>query len=86
MPPSNPSRLTKEEKSEMTDLTQRGYGGSVGAAFDRVWQAALKRMKPMDGTEDVKQALALAVLRLFDQGERSRMARRDRLARMVRHR
>jgi hypothetical protein len=42
----------------MTDLTQRGYGVSVGAAFDRVWQAALKRMKPMDGNDGAKRALA----------------------------
>jgi hypothetical protein len=42
----------------------------VGAAFDRTWQAALKRMKPMSGYDDAKEALALTVLRLFDQGER----------------
>jgi hypothetical protein len=42
----------------------------VGAAFDRVWQAALKRMKSMNGNDDAKQALALTVLRLFDHGAR----------------
>jgi hypothetical protein len=42
----------------------------VGVAFDRVWQAALKRMKSMNGNDDAKRALALTVLRLFDQGER----------------
>jgi hypothetical protein len=39
----------------------------VGAAFDRVWQLGLQRM---NGNDDAKRALALTVLRLFDQGER----------------
>lgn len=42
----------------------------VGAAFDRAWQAALQGVKPMNGNDDAKRALALTVLRLFDQGER----------------
>jgi len=51
----------------------------VGAAFDGVWQAALKRMKPMAGNDDAKRALALTVLRLFDHGERDP----ERLAEMA---
>jgi hypothetical protein len=40
----------------------------VGAAFDRVWQAALKRMKFMNGNDGAKRALALTVLRLLTMG------------------
>jgi hypothetical protein len=56
------------------DEIDRTYGPEalavVGAAFDRVWQTALERTNPMEGNDDAKRALALTVLRLFDQGER----------------